>query len=149
MVVVSRSPEVTGLLSLAASILRCVWSRTNTCSHAKRKLKAYNSCTELGSTSAYLWRNLSSRSMTSLLAARAIGFMAAESLTKIIEQTIQGRPPRDAKKCHATSLGATRATLNTQMPPLRRPAAESIDFNPQTERKWRRTGCDGPSRPSK
>ena len=23
------------------------------------------------------------------------------------------------------------------------------DFNPQTERKWRRTGCDGPSRPSK
>ena len=50
--------------------------------------------------------------------------------------------------CHH-SLGATRATLNTQMPPLRRPAAESNDFNPQTERKWRRTGCDGPSRPSK
>ena len=23
------------------------------------------------------------------------------------------------------------------------------DFNPQTERKWWRTGCDGPSRPSK
>ena len=23
------------------------------------------------------------------------------------------------------------------------------DFNPQTERKWRRTGCNGPSRPSK
>ena len=50
--------------------------------------------------------------------------------------------------CHH-SLGATRVTLNTQMPPLRRPAAESNDFNPQTERKWRRTGCDGPSRPSK
>ena len=50
--------------------------------------------------------------------------------------------------CHH-SLGATRVTLNTQMPPLRRPAAESNDFNPQTERKWWRTGCDGPSRPSK
>ena len=87
--------------------------------------------------------------MTSLLAARAVGFMAAESLTKIIEQTIQGRTPRDAKKCRATSLGATRVTLNTQMPPLRRPAAESNDLNPQTERKWWRTGCDGPSRPSK
>ena len=23
------------------------------------------------------------------------------------------------------------------------------DFNPQTKRKWRRMGCDGPSRPSK
>ena len=42
--------------------------------------------------------------MTSLLAARAVGFMAAESLTKIIEQTIQGRPPRDAKKCRATTV---------------------------------------------
>ena len=47
------------------------------------------------------------------------------------------------------SLGATRATLNTQMPPLRRPAAESNNFNPQTERKWRHTGCNSPSRPSK
>ena len=94
MVVVSRSPEVTGLLSLAANILRRVWSRTNTCSHAKRKLRAYNSCTELGSASAYSWRNLSSRSTTSLLAARAVGFVAAESLTKIRVQTIQGRPPR-------------------------------------------------------
>ena len=103
-VVVSRSPEVTGLLSLAASILRRVWSRTNTCSHAKRKLKAYNSCTELGSASAYSWRNLFSRSTTSLLAAPAIGFVAAESLTKIRVQTIQGRPPRDAKKCHATTV---------------------------------------------
>ena len=35
------------------------------------------------------------------------------------------------------------------MPPLRRPAAESTDFNPQTEGKWRRMGCNGPSRPSK
>ena len=50
--------------------------------------------------------------------------------------------------CHH-SLGATRVTLNTQMPPLRRPAAESNDLNPQTERKWWHTGCDGPSRPSK
>ena len=42
--------------------------------------------------------------MTSLLAARAIGFVAAESLTKIRVQTIQGRPPRDAKKCRATTV---------------------------------------------
>ena len=103
-VVVSHSPEVTGLLSLAASILRHLWSCTNTCSHAKRKSKAYNSCTELGSANAYLWRNLSSRSMTSLLAAHTIGFMAAESLTKIIVQTIQGCPPRDTKKCRATTV---------------------------------------------
>ena len=93
MVVVSRSPKVTGLLSLAANILRRVWSRTNTCSHAKRKLRAYDSCTELGSASAYLWRNLSSRSTTSLLAARAVGFVAAESLTKIRVQTIKAAHP--------------------------------------------------------
>ena len=86
------------------TILRRVWSRTNTCSHAKRKLRAYDSCTELGSASAYLWRNLSSRSTTSLLAAHAVGFVAAESLTKIRVQTIQGRPPRDAKKCRATTV---------------------------------------------
>ena len=103
-VVVSRSPKVTGLLSLAANILRRVWSRTNTCSHAKRKLKAYDSYTELGSASAYLWRNLSSRSTTSLPAARADGIVAAKSLTKIRVQTIQGRPPRDAKKCRATTV---------------------------------------------
>ena len=103
-VVVSRSSEVTGLLSLAANILRRVWSRTNTCSHAKRKLRAYDSCTELGSASAYLWRNLSSRSTTSLPAAHAVGIVAAKSLTKIRVQTIQGRPPRDAKKCCATTV---------------------------------------------
>ena len=103
-VVVSHSPKVTGLLSLAANILRRVWSRANTCSHVKRKLRAYNSCTELGSASAYSWRNLSFRSTTSLLAARAVGFVAAESLTKIRVQTIQGRPPRDAKKCRATTV---------------------------------------------
>ena len=107
--------EVTGLLSLAANILRHVWSRTNTCSHAKRKLRAYDSCTELGSASAYLWRNLSSRSTTSLLAARAVGFVAAESLTKIRVQTIQGPPTqgRQEVSCHH-SLGATGATLNTR-----------------------------------
>ena len=93
MVVVSRSPEVTGLLSLAANILRCVWSRTNTCSHAKRKLKAYDSYTELGSASAYLWRNLSSRSTTSLPAARAHGIVAAKSLTKIRVQKFKAAHP--------------------------------------------------------
>ena len=93
MVVVSRSPEVTGLLSLAANILRRVWSRTNTCSHAKRKLKAYDSYTELGSASAYLWRNLSSRSTTSLPAARADGIVAAKSLTKIRVQKFKAAHP--------------------------------------------------------
>ena len=36
--VVSLSPEVAGLLSFAANILSRVWSRTNTCSHAKKKI---------------------------------------------------------------------------------------------------------------
>ena len=77
--------------------------------HAKRKLRAYDSYTELGSASAYLWRNLSSRSMTSLPATRADGIVAAKSLTKIRVQTIQGRPPRDAKKCHATTVLGDRS----------------------------------------
>ena len=42
--------------------------------------------------------------MTSLLATRAVGIVAAESLTKIRVQTIQGRSPRDAKKCRATTV---------------------------------------------
>ena len=59
----------------------------------EKKLRAYDSCTELGSASAYLWRNLSSRSTTSLLAARAVGFVAAESLTKIRVQTFKAAHP--------------------------------------------------------
>ena len=40
----------------------------------------------------------------SLPAARADGIVAAKSLTKIRVQTIQGHPPRDAKKCRATTV---------------------------------------------
>ena len=75
----------------------------------EKKLRAYDSYTELGSASAYLWRNLSSRSTTSLPAARADGIVAAKSLTKIRVQTIQGRPPRDAKKCRATTSWGDRS----------------------------------------
>ena len=47
--------------------------------------------------------------------ARADGIVAARSLTKIRVQLVQGRPPRDAKKCRATTvLGATAVTLITR-----------------------------------
>ena len=55
--------------------------------------------------------------MTSLLAARAVGFVAAESLTKIRVQTIQGRPPRDAKKCRGTDWWALGPAQNGSEPP--------------------------------
>ena len=126
---------------MAANILRRVWSRTNTCSHAKRKLRAYDSYTELGSASAYLWRNLSSRSTTSLPAARADGIVAAKSLTKIRVQTIKAAhpgtprsvvPPQswgdrsDTKHSKCLLLGGRRLNQLTLIPNRREVAAHGL-----------------------